>query len=89
LTQNLSQKKNLKKKRMISFLLGLVLGFIGGVVTKFLLKRPNTPNDIFDEVLADFKPKEKGGFVEVNKVEQYLKDNPGEIALGDIIDDEQ
>lgn len=73
---------------MINFLFGLLLGFVGGVVTKFLLKRPNTPNDILDEVLADFRPREKGGFVEVNKVEQYLKDNPGEIALGDIIEDD-
>ena len=74
---------------ILSFLLGLVLGFVGGVVTKFLLKRPHTPNDLFDEMLADFRPRNEGGFIEVNKVEQYLKDNPGEIALGDIIDDEQ
>lgn len=84
-----SQQKNLKKnRRMINFILGLVLGFIGGVVTKFLLKRPHTPNDLFDEMLADFRPQKKGEFIEVNKVTEYLKDNPGEIALGDIIEDE-
>lgn len=86
--QNLKKNLRQKKRRMLSFLLGLVLGFIGGVVTKFLLKRPHTPNDILDEVLADFRHRPKGGFIEVNKMEQYLKDNPGEVRLGDIIEDD-
>jgi hypothetical protein len=74
---------------MINFLFGLLLGFIGGVVTKFLLKPVNAPKDIIDSVLSDFKPKEKGTFITVNKVEQYLKENPGEIKLGDIIDENE
>lgn len=80
---------------MISFLLGLTWGAIMGMVAKSLLKPVQIPKDKIDELVEEFrtefrellKPKQHGEFIEVNKVEQYLKENPGEISIGDIIDD--
>jgi hypothetical protein len=69
---------------MINFLFGLLLGFIIGVVLKTILKPRNLPKDFIDEALAEFKKEDKGEVIVINKVEQYVKDNPG-VSLQDVI----
>jgi hypothetical protein len=68
-------------------ILCLTWGFVAGVVTKSLLKPRYEPKDRIDEILSDFKPKETGDFIRVNKVESYLKDHEGDISIGDVIED--
>ena len=80
---------------MLSFALGFVIagvgGFIGGLF--FYAKRVHknikteevtraTINSIINEQTP------RGEFITVNRVEQILKDHSGDVALGDILEDD-
>ena len=69
-----------------ALLFGLTLGFILGVVAKFLLKPIDAPKDVIDSMLGDFKPKNKGDFIKVNKAETILKEHSGDLSIDDILE---
>lgn len=76
---------------MLSFILGLTWGIVIGVYWKTKTKPRHEPKDKLDQAFIDLGivKEEKGSFIEVNRVEQYLKENKGEIPLGDIIQDDE
>lgn len=77
---------------MISFLLGGTWGFVGGVYFyAWIVKRAKKQTKVEDPIettVEKFVQGEKGGFIKVNKVENYIKEHQGEeIKLSDVIDD--
>lgn len=74
---------------IVSFILGLVMGFVGGVIFRTLSKpKPEMPDWVAEAMDFDFKKPQKGDFIRINKTEQFLKENTGEVSLGDILEDE-
>lgn len=80
---------------MLSFLLGLVLGALGGFIgglffyAKKVHKRITNEEISRETVNALIKGEApQGDFIRVSKVEEYLKTHDGEIRLGDILEDD-
>lgn len=76
---------------ILAFLLGVCLGFIGGLFyyAKKIHKKM-TDSEVINKVIesATQEEKKQGDFIKVNKVEEYIKTHEGEIALGDVLEDE-
>jgi uncharacterized protein YneF (UPF0154 family) len=78
----------------LSFTTGLLVGFLIGVILTFKHFRTRWSairQDIIQgkdvtSTLLDTISREKGGFVGANKVEDYLKANPG-ASLQDVIEE--
>ena len=80
---------------MISFLLGLVLGLVGGFISGLFFyarkihKRLNdeeVTRETINSIIEQKAP--QGDFIRINKVEQYIQSHDGEIKLGDVLDDD-
>jgi len=80
---------------MLSFLLGLVLGIVGGFIgglfffARKVLKnmdKEEVTRATINTIIKGEDP--KGDFIRVNKVDQILKDSTGDVALGDVLEDE-
>jgi len=80
---------------MLSFLLGLVLGLVGGFIGGLFfyakrvhknIKTEEVTRATINSIINEQTP--KGEFITVNKTEQIIKDHSGDLALGDILEDE-
>lgn len=71
-----------------ALLFGLLLGFILGVVTSYIIKPKDAPKTQIDLVIDEFRPKDKGDFIKVNKAETILKEHTGDLSIDDILEDE-
>lgn len=84
-----------KKRKMISFLLGLVLGLVGGFIGGLFfyarkIHKRLTNEEVTRETINSLiqeKP-QQGDFINVNQVQEYVKNHEGEIKLGDVLEDE-
>lgn len=61
-------------------------GFIGGAryYAKRVVKTPEVIRGVVDEVIQDHTP---GAFIEVNRIQDYLKETKETIRLGDILEE--
>lgn len=83
------------KKKMLSFLLGLVIGvvsgFVGGVFYYARKVYPTVSREIIsrDSINALVQQNPKGDFIQLNPVTEYIKNTEGEILLGDVLEDDR
>ncbi len=80
---------------MLSFILGLVIGAVAGFIAGiFFYARKVYPTMTTEKITREtinsiVMQNPKGEFINVNPVEQYLKETDGEIKLGDILEDDR
>lgn len=80
---------------LLSLLLGLITGFVGGFIVGVFfyakkvhknITRDEISRETINSIIQGEEP--KGDFIQVNKVQEILKNAEGDIALGDILEDD-
>lgn len=73
---------------VLAFLIGATWGVIGGIYWKTKMRKRDEPKDKLDDALMylGIVPREKAEIIQINKVEQFLKESEGDVSLDSVID---